>query len=93
MIRTRRELLVVSLGLAFVGSPTSSVSASLDTLTSRDATGGLRAALSQGIDTAVTQLGALVLMPSAAECRAVGGFDPLENSGTRIGIIYRHPCR
>jgi|SRR6185437_10287283 len=30
----------------------------LDALTSKDATGGLRAALSQGIDTAVTQLGA-----------------------------------
>ena len=30
----------------------------LDTLTSKDATGGLRAALSQGIETAVTQLGA-----------------------------------
>jgi hypothetical protein len=30
----------------------------LDALTSKDASGGLRAALSQGIDTAVTQLGA-----------------------------------
>ena len=34
------------------------LSASLDTLSSRDAAGGLRAALSQGIDTAVAQLGA-----------------------------------
>jgi hypothetical protein len=33
------------------------LSASLDTLSSRDAAGGLRAALSQGIDTAVAQLG------------------------------------
>jgi hypothetical protein len=32
-------------------------SATLDALTSRDASGGLRAALSQGIDTAVSQLG------------------------------------
>jgi hypothetical protein len=35
-----------------------SASSALDALTSKDATGGLRAALSQGIDTAVTQLGA-----------------------------------
>jgi hypothetical protein len=53
-----RQLLVVSVWWAFVGSPTLSLSASLDTLSSRDAAGGLRAALSQGIDTAVAQLGA-----------------------------------
>ncbi len=35
-----------------------SASTTLSTLTSKDAAGGLRAALSQGIDTAVTQLGA-----------------------------------
>jgi len=52
------RLLVVSMWWAFVASPTLGLSASLDTLTSRDATGGLRAALSQGIDTAVAQLGA-----------------------------------
>ena len=53
-----RQLLVVSVWWAFVWSPTSGLSASLDTLSSRDAAGGLRAALSQGIDTAVAQLGA-----------------------------------
>ena len=52
-----RQLLVVSMWWSIVGSPTSSLSASVDTLTSRDAAGGLRAALSQGIDTAVAQLG------------------------------------
>ena len=52
------QLLVVSVWWAFLGSPTLGLSATLDTLTSRDAAGGLRAALSQGIDTAVAQLGA-----------------------------------
>lgn len=51
-------LLVGSLSLALLGAPTSSLSASLDTLTSQDAASGLRAALSQGVDTAVAQLGA-----------------------------------
>ena len=53
-----RHLLVLSMAWAFVTSPTAGLSATLDTLTSRDASGGLRAALSQGIDTAVAQLGA-----------------------------------
>ena len=52
-----RHLLVLCVGWAFVTSPTAALSASLDTLTSKDAAGGLRAALSQGIDTAVAQLG------------------------------------
>ena len=52
-----RHLLVLCVGWAFVTSPTAGLSATLDTLTSRDAAGGLRAALSQGIDTAVAQLG------------------------------------
>ena len=52
-----RQLLVISVGLSLVGSPRPGLSASLDTLSSRDAAGGLRAALSQGIDTAVAQLG------------------------------------
>jgi hypothetical protein len=52
------RLLIVALWWALVASPTLGLSASLDTLTSRDAAGGLRAALSQGIDTAVAQLGA-----------------------------------
>jgi Protein of unknown function (DUF4197) len=44
---------------AVLASGIAQVSAgALDALTSKDATGGLRAALSQGIDTAVTQLGA-----------------------------------
>lgn len=54
----KHRLLIVPLWWALVASPTLSMSASLDTLTSRDAAGGLRAALSQGIDTAVAQLGA-----------------------------------
>jgi hypothetical protein len=52
------QLLAVFVWWALIGSPMPGLSASLDTLTSRDASGGLRAALSQGIDTAVTQLGA-----------------------------------
>jgi hypothetical protein len=62
MARTRllglHALLVGSLSLALLGAPTSSLSVSLDTLTSQDAASGLRAALSQGVDTAVAQLGA-----------------------------------
>jgi hypothetical protein len=50
------QLLIVS-WWAFVISPTPGLAATLDSLTSRDAAGGLRAALSQGIDTAVAQLG------------------------------------
>lgn len=50
--------LTASLWWAFVASPTLGLCAPLDALTSRDASGGLRAALSQGIDTAVAQLGA-----------------------------------
>jgi hypothetical protein len=53
-----RQLPVVCVWWIFAGSPTTALSASLDTLSSRDAAGGLRAALSQGIDTAVAQLGA-----------------------------------
>ena len=52
-----RQLLVA--GVLFVaGWPAVSLSASLDMLTSKDAAGGLRAALSQGVDIAVAQLGA-----------------------------------
>jgi hypothetical protein len=53
-----RQLPVVCVWWIFAGWPTMALSASLDTLSSRDAAGGLRAALSQGIDTAVAQLGA-----------------------------------
>jgi hypothetical protein len=56
--RGAHQLLIVWAWCAFVASPTAGVSAPLDTVTSRDAAGGLRAALSQGIDTAVAQLGA-----------------------------------
>lgn len=48
-------LLYVSLLLAV---PVIAASSLLDSLTSKDASGGLKAALSQGIDIAVTQLGA-----------------------------------
>lgn len=52
-----RQLLVAGV-LIVAGWPAASLSASLDTLTSKDAAGGLRAALSQGVDIAVAQLGA-----------------------------------
>ncbi len=52
------QLLILSAWCAFVAWPALGLSVSLDALTSRDAAGGLRAALSQGIDTAVAQLGA-----------------------------------
>jgi len=58
LLLRHRELFAVSLWLVFTGSTTAAAAASLDTLTSKDAAGGLRAALSQGIDTAVAQLGA-----------------------------------
>jgi hypothetical protein len=44
--------------LLFAGAATAATSSLLDTLSSKDASGGLRAALAQGIDTAVAQLGA-----------------------------------
>lgn len=56
-LRTRAAA-VASSALLCIGATTLALSASLDTITSRDATGGLRAALSQGIDIAVAQLGA-----------------------------------
>ncbi|MEJ0038203.1 MAG: DUF4197 domain-containing protein [Gammaproteobacteria bacterium] len=61
MIRTlphapRLPLLLIAL-LLFAAQAIAA-SSLLDSLTSKDASGGLRAALSQGIDTAVTQLGA-----------------------------------
>jgi hypothetical protein len=54
----RRDLLAVALSLVLIGSTTTASSAALDALTSKDAASGLSAALSQGIDTAVAQLGA-----------------------------------
>jgi hypothetical protein len=50
------RLLVAGL-MIVAGWPAASLSATLDMLTSKDAAGGLRAALSQGVDTAVAQLG------------------------------------
>ncbi len=62
MMRTlvfgRRELFLVCVGLAVIGATMAATSVSLETLTSKDAAAGLRAALSQGVDTAVAQLGA-----------------------------------
>jgi len=49
--------IVLSLILTFIGATTYATPVSLDALTSKDAASGLRAALSQGIDLAVTQLG------------------------------------
>ena len=53
MLRPRLSLLIILCAL-----PAVPVSAQLDALSSKDAAGGLRAALSQGIGTAVAQLGA-----------------------------------
>jgi len=58
LLHLRGQLFLVCLSLLFMGSTTAATPATLDTLTSKDAAGGLRAALSQGIDTAVAQLGA-----------------------------------
>jgi hypothetical protein len=52
-----RILPVICAAAIFIGSTVWADAATLDTLTSHDAAGGLRAALSQGIDTAVAQLG------------------------------------
>jgi hypothetical protein len=49
---------IACLAMTGVGAIALSASPALDALTSRDAAGGLRAALAQGIDTAVAQLGA-----------------------------------
>lgn len=61
MVRTPfvrlRPLLSGCLICFLLGLSAPSLSASLDTLSSKDAAGGLRAALSQGVDTAVAQLG------------------------------------
>src|SRR5581483_11633208 len=55
----RLRKLPVGYVLGFLlGLPTLCLSGSLDTLTSKDAAGGLRAALSQGVEIAVAQLGA-----------------------------------
>jgi len=53
-----RYLSVGCVFLSLLGSPALCLSGPLDTLSSKDAAGGLRAALSQGVDTAVAQLGA-----------------------------------
>lgn len=52
-----RVLPVVCAAAICIGATVWAAAATLDTLTSHDAAGGLRAALSQGIDTAVAQLG------------------------------------
>jgi hypothetical protein len=58
-VRLGLGVLCVSLSLSvLLAAPAIAASSLLDALTSKDASGGLRAALSQGIDTAVTQLGA-----------------------------------
>src|SRR5262245_27313713 len=51
------RLTFILIALILVG-PAIAAASLLDSLTSKDASGGLRAALSQGIDTAVAQLGA-----------------------------------
>jgi hypothetical protein len=57
---TRGIVHIAFLGLVLVGLfvPTASQAGALDALTTRDAAAGLRAALGQGIDKAVAQLGA-----------------------------------
>lgn len=53
-----RSLILFLCAAAFICGGASARATTLEALTSRDAAGGLRAALSQGIDTAVEQLGA-----------------------------------
>jgi hypothetical protein len=57
LMRQRRPLLTLLLSVCASGAA-HAASAALDALSSKDAAGGLRAALSQGIGTAVAQLGA-----------------------------------
>jgi len=52
-----RALTILCAAAVFTGPTVWAAAATLDTLTSHDAAGGLRAALSQGIDIAVAQLG------------------------------------
>jgi len=52
-----RALIIICTAAICCASAPSGAAATLDALTSHDAAGGLRAALSQGIDTAVAQLG------------------------------------
>ncbi len=52
-----RALIAASLLFGCIGFATSATPVSLDALSSKDAASGLRAALSQGVDLAVTQLG------------------------------------
>src|SRR5580692_6956692 len=52
-----RALIIICTAAICCASAPSGAAVTLDALTSRDAAGGLRAALSQGIDTAVAQLG------------------------------------
>jgi hypothetical protein len=57
-LRSRgRALVSVCIAASCCGSVAWGAPVTLDTLTSHDAAGGLRAALSQGIDIAVSQLG------------------------------------
>jgi hypothetical protein len=53
----RRAVAVLCAATIFMGSSVWGAPSTLDALTSHDASSGLRAALSQGIDTAVSQLG------------------------------------
>jgi hypothetical protein len=72
-----RVLSRLCVAAVFVGSASAAVPAELSALSSHDAAGGLRAALSQGIDIAVAQLGApngflndpkvMIPLPSALE--------------------------
>ena len=54
----RHHVPIAVLLFVFAGPATIAAPATLDTLTSKDAASGLRAALSQGVDVAVAQLGA-----------------------------------
>jgi Protein of unknown function (DUF4197) len=54
--RGRALIIICTAAICFAAAP-GGAAATLDALTSHDAAGGLRAALSQGIDTAVAQLG------------------------------------
>lgn len=54
----RHRVLITVLLFVITAPATTAAPATLDTLTSKDAASGLRAALSQGVDVAVAQLGA-----------------------------------
>jgi len=90
MIRTvsrYRVPLLAALALSSLGSAFAA-SAALDALSSRDAAGGLRAALSKGIDVAVAQLGTNngFLNDSRVAIPLPSALDKAERALSRVGM-------